>query len=135
MGKNTDKKIRRLGEAELEIMLVIWEALEPVTSNYVLENLHTRRHWKLSTLMTVLARLAKKGFLHCDRSTRTNYYSAIISEKDYKAKESSSFLAKLYGNSVKNLVTSLYDSDAIDDRDLKELRKIIDELGGGKDHA
>ena len=85
--------------------------------------------------MTILARLAEKGFVYCDRSTRTNYYSALISEKDYKAKESSSFLEKLYGNSLQNLVTSLYDSNAINDTDLSELRKMIDELGGRKDNA
>ncbi|MFD0711757.1 BlaI/MecI/CopY family transcriptional regulator [Paenibacillus sp. GCM10027626] len=129
-----DEKIKRLGDAELEIMLVIWDVKESVTSNYILENLHNRRNWKLSTLMTILARLAEKGFVYCDRSTRTNYYSALISEKDYKAKESSSFLEKLYGNSLKNLVTNLYDSNAINDTDLSELRKMIDELGGRKDN-
>ncbi len=129
------RKIKRLGDAELEIMLIIWESGKPVTSNYVLENLHTRRNWKLSTLMTVLARLAEKGFVHCDRSTRTNYYSALISEKDYKAQEGSTFLERLYGNSVQNLVTSLYDSKAIDDTDLHELRAMIDELRGDKGNA
>lgn len=129
------KKIKPLGDAELEIMLIMWDAEEPVTSNYVLENLHTRRHWQLSTLMTVLARLEKKGFVHCDRSTRTNYYSHLISEKDYKAKEGSSFLEKLYGNSLQNLVTCLYDSNTIDDMDLSGLRKMIDELGRGQDNV
>ncbi|NLT57933.1 MAG: BlaI/MecI/CopY family transcriptional regulator [Clostridiales bacterium] len=129
-----DKKIRRLGDAELEIMLVIWDAKAPVTSGYVLERLHNR-HWKLSTLMTVLARLVDKGFVCCDRSTRTNYYSALIEEQAYKAKEGSSFLEKLYGNSLQNLVTSLYDGKAIDDVDLSELRRMIDRLSGGKDHA
>lgn len=130
-----EKKIKRLGDAELEIMLIVWEADEPVTSKYVLERLHNRRNWKLSTLMTILSRLAEKGFIYCDRSTRTNYYSALISEKEYKAKEGSSFLEKLYGNSLQNLVTSLYDSNAINDTDLSELRKMIDELGGKKDNA
>jgi predicted transcriptional regulator len=130
-----EEKIKRLGDAELEIMLVVWDAKEPVPSNYVLERLHNRRHWKLSTLMTILARLAEKGFIHCDRSTRTNYYTARISEKDYKAKEGKSFLEKLYGNSLRNFVTSLYDSDAISDRDVSELREMIDEWSGEKDNA
>jgi predicted transcriptional regulator len=134
-GIGVDEKIKRLGDAELEIMLVVWESKEPVTSNYILERLYNRRHWKLSTLMTILARLAEKGFLHCDRSTRTNYYAARISERDYKAKEGPSFLEKLYGNSLRNFVTSLYDSNAINDMDLSELRKMIDEWSGEKDHA
>lgn len=123
-----DNKIKRLGDAELEIMLVIWGAKEPVTSNYVQKHLNGRRNWALSTLMTTLARLADKGFVSCDRSTRTNYYSAIISEEDYKAREGSSFLQRLYGNSLQNFVTSLYDSKKINDSDLTELRKVIDDI-------
>lgn len=123
-----DNKIKRLGDAELEIMLVIWDAGGPVTSSYVLEHLRGRRNWALSTLMTALARLADKGFVSCDRSTRTNYYSTIISEEDYKAREGSSFLEKLYGNSLRNFVTSLYDSKKINDTDLTELRKVIDDI-------
>ena len=128
-------KIKRLGDAELEIMLVIWDTSEPVTSNYILERLHSRKNWALSTLMTTLARLADKGFVHCDRSTRTNYYSALISAQDYKAKESRSFLERLYGNSLQNLVTSLYDSNAIDNDDLSNLRKLIEEIEGRNNHA
>ncbi|MDR3270216.1 MAG: BlaI/MecI/CopY family transcriptional regulator [Peptococcaceae bacterium] len=124
-----DKKIKRLGDAELEIMLAIWGADEPVASNYVLECLRKRRKWTLPAVMTALARLCDKGFVLCDRSTRTNYYTALIAEKDYKASEGSSFLEKMYGNSLRNLVTNLYDSKAIGDQDLSELRKMIDELG------
>ena len=128
-------KIKRLGDAELEIMLVIWDTSEPVTSNYILVRLHGRKNWALSTLMTTLARLADKGFVHCDRNTRTNYYSALISAQDYKAKESRSFLERLYGNSLQNLVTSLYDSNTIDNDDLSNLRKLIDEIEGRNNHA
>lgn len=128
-------KIKRLGDAELEIMLVIWDISEPVTSNYILEHLHGRRNWALSTLMTTLARLAVKGFVYCDRSTRTNYYSALISAQDYKAKESRSILERLYGNSLQNLVTSLYDSNTINDDDLSNLRKLIEKIEGGDNRA
>ena len=129
------EKIKRLGDAELEIMLVVWDISEPVTSNYILERLHGSRNWALSTLMTTLARLADKGFVYCDRSTRTNYYSALISAQNYKAKESRSFLERLYGNSLQNLVTSLYDSDTINDDDLSNLRKLIEEIEGRNNRA
>ena len=66
---NTQKK---LGEAELEIMQVIWNSEPPVTSNYILKELRGRRRWQLSTLMTSLARLSDKGFVNCDRSTGSN---------------------------------------------------------------
>ncbi len=121
-------KIKKLGDAELEIMLILWDAEKPVTSSYVLEHIRGKRSWALSTLMTILARLADKGFVFCDRTTRTNYYSALISEKDYKAKESRSFLERLYGNSIQNFVASLYDSKAINKDDLADLKKMIDDI-------
>ena len=53
--------LKKLGEAELEIMQVIWSCERPVNSNYILKELQERRKWQLSTLMTSLARLAEKG--------------------------------------------------------------------------
>ena len=84
--------LKKLGEAELEIMQVVWENETPVTSNYILKELQGRRRWQLSTLMTSLTRLADKGFIHCDRSTGSNLYTSIISENEYKAGASKHFL-------------------------------------------
>ena len=75
-----------------------------------------------------MARLEKKKVLVCDRSTRTNYYSALISEDEYKTKVNRSFMEKLYGNSVSDLVVSLYNSKTIDKKDLVELRELINRL-------
>ncbi|MGZ9585169.1 BlaI/MecI/CopY family transcriptional regulator [Paenibacillus marinisediminis] len=126
-----DDKIGRLGDAELEIMLAIWHGDQPVTSNFILDKLQGRRKWALSTLMTSLTRLEKKNFVLCDRSTGTNLYSALINESDYKNKESSTFLERLYDNSFKSLVNSLYSSKAIDKDDLADLRKFLDQMEKG----
>ena len=117
---------KRLSDAELEIMTEVWSAGEPVTSTYILERLKGKREWALSTLMTVFNRLAKKGYLFCDRSTRTNYYSAIIAEGQYKASEGKGILEKLYGNSVTNLVVNLYDEKSISKEELQELRRFLE---------
>lgn len=127
-------KIKKtLGEAELQIMQVIWSAREPVSSNYVLKELQNTRKWRLSTLMTSLNRMVEKEFLICDKSTGKNLYSAIVSENDYKAQESQSFLSKLYNNSVQNLITTLYTNKMMKDVDIDELRKFLDELEGTND--
>ena len=123
-----NKQIKTLGEAEFQIMQVIWLTKEPVSSNYILNELQEKRKWQLSTLMTSLNRLVDKGFLICDRSTGKNLYSAIISENDYKAKESKNFLEKLYNNSIQNLITTLYTNKMMKNVDVDELRKFLDEL-------
>ena len=48
---------KRLGEAELEIMQILWSAQAPLTARQILQQLGDRRTWALSTLMTALARL------------------------------------------------------------------------------
>lgn len=125
-------KVKNLGEAELEIMQVIWNSTDPITSSYILNELQEKRKWQLSTLMTSLTRLADKGFVVCDRSTGSNLYSSLISENDYKAKESKHFLERLYDNSIQNLVASLYSNKVISNSDMEELRRFLDEWEDGQ---
>lgn len=119
---------KRLGEAELEIMQVIWNSADPVTSNYILAEIKGQRKWQLSTLMTSLARLCDKGFASCDRSTGSNLYTAVIPENEYKAGASRHFLEKLYGNSIQNMIASLYSSKDIKASDVEELRSFLDKM-------
>ena len=126
--------IKKLGEAELEIMQVIWGRESPVTSNYILKEMKELRKWQLSTLMTSLSRLEDKGFLICDRANGTNLYSPVITENDYKARESRHFLDRLYHNSVQNLVATLYGNKIIKDSDIAELRDFLDQMEEENSH-
>lgn len=119
-------KSKKLGDAELEIMNVLWRESGLVTSGHILDRLE--RKWALSTLMTALSRLAVKGFVSCDRSTRTNLYTALIREEDYKSAESRSFLERMFGGSARKLVASLYDSQSLTDEDISDLHQLIEEL-------
>lgn len=120
--------LKKLGEAELEIMQVIWDSKGPVTSNYILKELQGRRKWQLSTLMTSLSRLADKGFVSCDRSSGSNLYMPVVPENEYKTGASRHFLEKLYNNSLQNMVATLYNNKAIKNSDVEELRNFLDEL-------
>jgi len=117
---------KKLSDGELEVMLAIWEAGRPVSGNDILDKVRENRTWVLSTLMTVLSRLVEKEYLSCDRSTRTNLYSALVREEDYKEQESRTFLRRMYGNSLPKLVSCLYKGGAIDKEDLEELRRFLD---------
>ncbi|HSH35408.1 BlaI/MecI/CopY family transcriptional regulator [Schnuerera sp.] len=121
--------MKKLGEAEFEIMQVIWSANRPLKANSILEELKEKRKWALSTLMSSLSRLEKKGFINIDRTKRYNLYTAVVSEEDYKSKESRTFLKKIYNNSLPSLVVNLYNSKAIDDEDLSELKELIEKIG------
>lgn len=122
--------MKRLGDAELEIMLAVWSAGEPVQSTYVQERLRGERDWALPAIITALNRLVEKGYLACEKRGRGNLYRALISEGDYKAAEGRGILDRLYGGSFTGMVASLCDGKAIGKDDLAELRQYLDTLEG-----
>ncbi|MCM1120684.1 MAG: BlaI/MecI/CopY family transcriptional regulator [bacterium] len=120
--------MKKLSEAEFEIMQVLWRHEAPMTSNQLLKEMGDNRRWKLASLMTVLARMAEKGAVYCDRTTRTNYYSALVSEEEYKLAEGTSFLEKLFHRSAKDFIASLYQGKKMSPQDIRELREYLNEL-------
>ena len=120
--------MKKLSDAEFEIMQVLWRHDEPMTSIQLLEEMGNNRNWKLASLMTVLARMAEKGAVYCDRSTRTNYYTALVSEDQYKITEGTSILEKLFNRSAKEFITSLYQGKQMSQKDIQELREYLDTL-------
>ena len=122
--------MKKLGDAELEIMLAVWEAWEPVPSSYVQEKLRGRRDWALPSILTSLSRLVDKGFLSCQKRGKSNWYHPLVSEKDYKAAEGRGLIDRLYGGSFTGMVASLCDGRAIDEDDLAQLRRYLDTLEG-----
>ena len=118
---------KKLSDGELEVMLAVWDAGGPVTASEILVGIRQKRSWALSTLMTVLARLVEKGYLSCDRTTRNNLYAPLVGEEAYKEAESRTFLIRMYGNSLPNLVSCLYKSGAISQKDLEELQEFLDQ--------
>ncbi len=120
--------MKKLSEAELEIMQVLWSHNAPMTSNQILEEMGDSRNWKLASLMTVLARMAEKGAVYCDRTTRTNYYTALVPEEEYKLAAGESFLEKMFHKSAKDFIASLYQGKKMSRKDIQELRQYLDEL-------
>ena len=124
------EKEKKLGSAELEIMQTIWASGGACSSPYIFNQLKDSLGWKMPTLMTSLSRLVDKGYLACDKSGGMNRYSPLVSEQDYKAKEGGSFLRRVYNNSVRDMVASLYQGEVLGEQDMAELRAFLDELEG-----
>lgn len=119
------QKPRRLPDAELLVMQVIWDSEPPVTSAEVQQRVP--RDWKPTSVLTFLARLTEKDFLKCEKNGKLNYYTPLVSHDAYLQRESRSFIERLCGGSVKNLVASLSDAGALTKSDVEELRAFLEE--------
>lgn len=120
--------MKKLSEAEFEIMQILWRHDAPMTSNQLLQEIGDNRNWKLASLMTVLARMAEKGAVYCDRTTRTNYYTALMSEEEYKLAEGTSLLEKIFHKSARDFIASLYQGKKMSAEDIQELRDYLNNL-------
>jgi predicted transcriptional regulator len=74
--------VKRLGELERAIMDVLWESPESLTVRQVGMRL-TDRDLAHTTVMTVLDRLAKKGFARRQRDGRAWRYRAAADRETY----------------------------------------------------
>ena len=119
--------MKKLPDSELEIMLIIWEYERPVTRFEIEDKLDEERNLSPTTILSFLSRLQEKGFLEVSKEGKNNVYSAIIDKESYMQAESKNMLKKLYKNSVKNFLASLYDGDNLSEEDLQELEAYIEE--------
>lgn len=117
--------IKRLPDGEFAILKVIWQLPNPTTSAQIMEKLGDDNHWKPQTLLTVLARLTKKGFLESVRKGRERQYTAIISEDEYLEVETSDFLKRYSSHSMGGFVKTLFSSSSFSEDELDELRTLL----------
>lgn len=124
-------EIMRLPDTELEIMKVIWEKGETLSTSEVKVLLERNRAWNVSALQTLLNRLIDRGFLESYKEGKNRFYLPLVTEKDYLAVENKLFLEKVNDSSVTKLVASLFDSHSISAADLDELEAFIRSKTGG----
>lgn len=116
----------RISESEMEIMKVIWSENAAVTTADILKKLNT--DWKHTTILTFLKRLTDKGAIRTERVGKTNYYSALISENDYKNSKTQEFMTELHSGSIKNFLSALYGDKKPTAQEIKEIKEWFEEV-------
>jgi len=121
------KPIKRLPDAEFEIMHIIWQNTPPISTNQIISYLDSSKTWKPQTVLTLLVRLIDKGFLHSEKNGKERTYSPLISQKDYLSVETNSFFDRLHSNSIRSLVNTLYDGKKLTEEEIADLKNWLEE--------
>lgn len=116
---------KRLPDGELSIMQIIWKEEPPVARSTIEQAFGDEKQLAPSTIITFLTRLCEKGFLSLTRKGRTNYYTPLVSEREYLAQESRNILDRLYGGSLASFATALCDS-GVSREDIEQLRDMLE---------
>ncbi len=117
--------IRRLPDAELEVMQAIWSCEPPVIRGNI-DNILRRSHpMAPTTLLTVLSRLSEKGFLQIRKEGRAAHYVPLITREDYLAQQSHRFFQTVCGGSLPAFAAALCDS-GLTKEELALLRELLE---------
>ena len=119
---------RRISDAELHVMEVLWAADQPLSATEVADRVDPDRDWTLATVKTMLSRLAAKGALSHREDGRRYFYSAAIERDSYVGSESRRFVDRLFGGRLSPLVARLAEEDVLDDDDIAAIEAILKEL-------
>lgn len=117
--------IRRLPDAEQEVMQAIWACAAPVARTDIEEILLPEHPMAMTTLLTMLTRLAEKGFISIEKQGRRSLYTPLIAQEDYLAAQSKTFFEKLCGRNISTFAAALCDS-GLTREEIAELRSLLE---------
>jgi len=123
-------KIKKLPDAEFEIMKVVWASEPPVTTSEIMKQLGNEKEWKIQTVVSLMLRLTDRGFLRSEKHGKERSYFPTVDRENYLKFETGNFMKQYHDNSFLNLVNTLYDDEALSDTDIDELLKWVKERRG-----
>lgn len=117
--------LRRLPDAEQEVMCAIWACTPPVSRADIEAILFPEHPMAQTTLLTLLTRLSDKGFLTIEKMGRRSYYTPCVSREAYLAYQGKNFFEKLCGGKLSIFAAALCDS-GLTKEELAELRLLLE---------
>ena len=115
------EKMRKLPDAEFDIMKVVWANEPPITTNIVMQQHGNKEGWKVQTAISLLLRLVERGFLRTEKNSKERTYFPMVNKEDYLKFETGNFIKQFHNNSFLNLVSTMYDDKALTDEEIDEL--------------
>ena len=116
--------LQQVSDFELELMKTIWEnggtaLYAEITSALERKGISATKN----TIISLLSRLANKGYLETNKIGRRNKYIAIVSADEYKEMQTTAFIDKIYEGNVQGLVSALIQKNMISTDEYEELKR------------
>lgn len=121
----------QISEAESQVMEVLWQR-HPQAAEEVVAAVQQTQEWQEPTIKTLLNRLLNKGAISAERDGRRYLYSPLLQREDWLLEQSSSLLERLFDGRVAPLVAHFSQHRRLSQKDVAELRRLIEELDDGR---
>ena len=121
------KSLTPLGETEMEVLHHVWE-LKRATVAQVRTLILKERKVAYTTVMTVMRKLADKGFLRFEKDGATYVYEPAQTKDEVQQGLLDNLVEKAFHGSSAALIQTLVKRESLTDTELDDIRKLIDGL-------
>jgi predicted transcriptional regulator len=118
---------RQLTKAEMEIMNVLWEKAEGMTTHEIIEE-YPEPKPAYSTIATFLKILTNKGFIQSRKQEgggKTFVFTPTISREAYTNRVMKEVKSTFFGNSLKSMLSFFAKQEEVSEKDLQEIMEMI----------
>jgi predicted transcriptional regulator len=122
-------KTQKPTDAELAILHVLWD-LGPATVRQVHDALSRQRDLGYTTVLKLMQIMSEKGLVARDQSQRSHIYRAKKPREQTQAQLVGDLLNKAFGGSAARLVMSALAHKPASRQELKEIKRLLDEIEG-----
>lgn len=123
----------RLTDAELKIMNVLWTHA-PMTMPEITKALAAGTGWTRHTVIGLLKRMIDKGTVRVEEGEGLKRYYPLVQREAVQREQTDALVGRLFGGNALKMVSNLVDGGALDDAELDELSRMLDDAkrrGGG----
>jgi predicted transcriptional regulator len=126
------KSLTHLGETEMEVLHHVWDLGEATVAD-VRERILDDRDVAYTTVMTVLKKLAGKGYLTYHKEGRSYVYEPAEEPNSVQHSLLQRLMEKVFHGSPTALVQTLVQKENLSDAERRELKSLIDALDADAD--
>jgi BlaI family penicillinase repressor len=128
----------KLTEAEWDIMKILWDKKELCLADIVKAAQENGNSWATNTVHTLLGRLIKKQALEVNKTVSPHIYYPIADREACSLDKTKKLIEQIYDGSLSRMVSAFLSSEKVSDKELDELRKIVNNIkpsGGHNDEV
>ncbi len=123
---NRPSDLPPLSDVQLEVMQEVWARGE-VTVTDVWQSLQAKREVARNTILTLMDRLEKKGWLSKRAVANAHLYKATVSQKKTMGQVVKNFVETTFDGAADQMVVALLESGGVSSKELDRIAKLIEE--------
>ena len=123
--KQAKSELPSLSDAQLEIMQIVW-AQEQSTVTQVWQALCAQREVARNTVLTVMDRLVKRGWLSKTADGNAFLYAATVDQKKTMGQVVRKMVDTAFSGAADEMIVALLDGRGVSDEEAARINKLIE---------